>query len=170
MLRAFRWFLLLYPSRYRTEFGEEMLGVLASCLADASRQGNLARMNAVVRESLGLVAGAAAEHVRGWFGKYPWFQIASRRIYMRSDFRYPRATAPMMLVILAGIILAIYRARAVALKTELDPGALPSLPLTFGLALLIVALAAAAGWLLLHSLHRSGVHRLSEANTWPQAK
>jgi H+/Cl- antiporter ClcA len=78
----------------------------------------------------------------------------------------------MMCLIFAGIMLAIYKARAIALSTGLvnvEP-AHHMLPLTFGLALLVAALAGTLGWFLLHSMHRSGVHRLSNAETWPATK
>ena len=88
---------------------------------------------------------------------------------MRSEFRYPRAAAPMMTVIFAAVVLAIYRAREVAFKVEAGYSE-PSFALTFGLGILLACLTGVAVWLVLHATHRSGVHRLSEAQTWPQAK
>lgn len=168
MLTTFRRLLLLYPPDYRRQFGEEMLDVLRQSMGEARQRSRLAVIAVTIREGQGLLFGALNEHLRECFGNHHWF--AGRRLHMRSEFRYPRATVPMMLLIFAGIILAIYRARAVALKTEISVSALPSIPLTFGAALLVAALAGAVGWLVLHSLRRSGVHRLSEAQTWPQAK
>jgi len=168
MFSALEWLLLLYPAEYKLRFGDEMLDVLRQSLNEANRRSKWAVLALSVRECLGLLSGAINEHLRECFGNHHWF--AGRRLHMRSEFRYPRATAPLMLVIFAAIIFAIYRARAVALKAEISVSTLPSVPLTFGAALLVAALAGAAGWLVLYSLRRSGVHRLSEAQTWPQVK
>ena len=88
---------------------------------------------------------------------------------MRSEFRYPRAMAPMMLFILICIMFAIYKARDVQIQEKVG-FPLHSLPLTMALALLVACVAGLLGWFVLHASHRSGVHRLSEAQTWPQAK
>lgn len=170
VLPTFRWLLLLYPAEYRSSFGEEMLEVLSQSLSVARRQGMLSLLTTSIRETKGLLFGAANEHLRECFGKYPWLQVAGRRLHMRSEFRYPRATVPMMLMILACIMLVIYRARAIEARAEISGSVLPSVPLTFGVALLLTGIAGAVGWLILHSLRRSGVHRLSEAQTWPQGK
>jgi predicted anti-sigma-YlaC factor YlaD len=147
-----------------------MLDVLGQSLNDSQRRGKLSILITSVREALGLLSGALGEHLRECFGEYQWFQVAGRRIHMRSEFRYSRATAPMMLLVLAIIIFAIYKARAVELRTDVTVAALPSVPMVFLVALFVAGLAGALGWLILHSVRRSGVHRLSRAQTWPQSK
>lgn len=167
MLSLLNVLLRLYPAEYRAEFGEEMLDVLGQAMIEARRRGRFVSVRASMRESAGLVRGAMKERIRYRFGKDRWFQLAKWRFNMRSEFRYPRAAAPMMALIFAGIMLVIYKARAV----QIGYADVPSFePLTFGLALLIAGAAGVVGWLILYWLHRSGVHRLAEAQTWPQAK
>ncbi len=93
---------------------------------------------------------------------------------MRKEFHYPKATVPMMALIFACIVLIIYKAGRVQLATDLAPHQFNpphyTFLVTFGLAFLVACLAGLVGWLVLHSLRQSGVHRLSEAQTWPQAK
>ena len=170
MLPLFRWVLALYPPLFRTRFADEMLDVLAQVVAESSRKGLFARAVFACREVRGLLAGVMAEHLHARLGRYQWFHVvSSRRFNMRSEFRYPRATAPMMLVILGVILLVMYKARSIYMHQG-DTYWMPDLPLVFGVALLLTCLAGVVGWLVLHSLHRSGVHRLSEAETWPQGK
>ncbi len=163
----------LYPASYRAEFGKEMIDVSSRVLRDARRSGNLAWVTASLRELTGLAGGCMREHLREQLGG-SWVQIATRRFSMRSEFRYPKATIPMMALIFACIVLIIYKARAVQVSMNLpsyDLGA-PHymLAVTLGIAFAVACMVGSAGWLVLHSLHRSGVHRLSEAQTWPEAK
>jgi hypothetical protein len=160
---------MLYPLPFRAEFASEMLEVHSTAAAEQSGKGALAHSLFAFREMKGLLAGAVREHLRARLGEYQWFHSPTWRFHMRSDFRFPRAAAPMMLVLFAGVLFAIYKARAVYVHENVSYP-LPDVPVTFGLALLFACLAGAIGWLVMHSLHRSGVHRLSEAETWPQPK
>ena len=96
---------------------------------------------------------------------------------MRSGFRFPKSTSFLMTVILAGIVLAIQKAKVIcaALPADIAPvgpmwaphvGILTTMALTF----LMVYLAGAAGWAILFALRRSGVHRLSEMSATPKPK
>ena len=88
---------------------------------------------------------------------------------MRSSFRFPKTTAFLMTVILAGVVLAIQKADAIrASVSDVNPPVVTIQPThqtflpTFALMFLGVYLAGALGWLILFALRRSGVHRLSE--------
>jgi hypothetical protein len=86
---------------------------------------------------------------------------------VRSEFRFPKATAILMTIILAGIVMAIEKARAIVVSfSHLNP---PVVPLetarftffpTVAFLLIVCYLAGLAGWAILFALHRSGVHRL----------
>ena len=89
---------------------------------------------------------------------------------MHSEFRFPKATPILMIIILAGVILTIEKATAIE---ESLPHAYPQqLPpiqpehFTFFPAMAVIFLSAYAaaviGWAVLFALRRSGVHRLSE--------
>ena len=88
---------------------------------------------------------------------------------MRSEFRFPKAAAWLMLVILAAIVVAIEKAKAIqASLPDTHPSVGPIQPAQFTListfAVLFVAgcVVAAVGWVVLFALRRSGVQRLSE--------
>lgn len=169
MQRAFRHLVDLYPAAYRSEFGDEILEVLRQVAQDAHDRGLLAYVWLCARESQALLTSAAKEWILLWMGDYPWAQIATRRFRMRSEFRYPKATVPIMALILAAIILIIRKAGSVQTTPEPLDSLMSSIPV-FGLALLVACAAGALGWLVLHWMHKSGLHRLSEAHTWPQGK
>ncbi len=90
---------------------------------------------------------------------------------MRSEFRFPKATAPLMLIILAVIVVAIEKAKAISASvphTNPQVGPIPPVQFTVVWTLLLVLIVAgtagALGWVILFALRRSGVHRLSESN------
>ena len=87
---------------------------------------------------------------------------------MRSQFRFPTATAVLMMIILAGTIVAIEKARAIQ---ALYSNGHPIVPLeaarftffpTVAFLLVFFYAAGAIGWVILFALHRSGVHRLAD--------
>jgi hypothetical protein len=81
---------------------------------------------------------------------------------MQSQFRFPRSTVLLMLVILAGVVLAIAEASSVAGDTL--GSAWRSLVSVLVFMLLIMCTATAFVCGILHSLRRSGVHRLENIN------
>lgn len=92
---------------------------------------------------------------------------------MKSEFRFPKATVGLMLVILAVVMLAIEKAKAISASLpHANPpmGLMHSAPATIVqtltlLVALIWALAAGAiGWGILYALRRTGVQQLSEMN------
>jgi hypothetical protein len=153
----------LYPKEYRLEFSEEMAVVFEELWAE--RKGWWARGEFCLREGAGLLRGAVREHlqvlVRGRF------EISSRRFEMRDGFRFPKSTAILMVVILAGVVMAILKGEAIEASvpyTNLPVGPIQPVhstllpPLVWMFA--VVYAAALAGWAILFALRRSGVHRL----------
>lgn len=88
---------------------------------------------------------------------------------MHNGFRFPKSTAVLMTIILAGVILAIRKGEAIAasLPNVSQPIApihsAPSYLLPGVIAGFIFFYAAGlTGWAILFALRRSGVHRLAD--------
>jgi hypothetical protein len=110
--------LRLYPVNHRDDFGEEMTGVFDELRADAIASGVLPQVRFYVRESVGLLVGAVHER---------WREFISRRLSMRTDFRFPKATWILMTIILAGVALAIEKGEAISASlSRVNPVAGPS--------------------------------------------
>ena len=177
MLVAYQRLLRLYPAAYRQQFAEEMLAVFREVEADARHRGSLVQARLCLRETSGLFCGAIAEHARQILGTHALFQIPSWRLTMRPGFRFPKTTAFLMTVILAGVVLAIEKADAIrASVSDVNPPIVtiqPSHP-TFvpamALMFLAVYVAGAVGWVVLFALRRSGIHRLSGISSAPERK
>jgi hypothetical protein len=151
-----------------------MIAVFCDVDADAHKKGSVAAAKIYVREIGGLFHGAIAEHARCVLGSHVASPLSSRRFTMRSDFRFPKATAFLMTVILAGVVLAIEKAEAMrASVPDVYPPVGPIQPAhltvlaTMALMLLVVYITGAVGWIVLFALRRSGVHRLSEVSSSP---
>jgi hypothetical protein len=164
----YRCLLWLYPSSYRQEYGEEMAAVFCEARAEIARDGAVKRSLFWFREIYGLARGAVDEHVRALVGSHSWVLLPTRRFTVNSEFRFPKATAILMAVILAGTVLAIEKAQAISASlphTNPPVGPIQPAHLTFlPPVLLMFAMAYGAGvigWALLFALKRSGVHRLS---------
>ena len=93
---------------------------------------------------------------------------------MRPGFRFPRSTVFLMCVILAGVVLAIEKAKTVVeMKEGFASGASGTLdPMLWSVlfAMAIVFAAVAAVWGVLFALHRTGMHRLGDVQTWPDQR
>ena len=92
---------------------------------------------------------------------------------MRTEFRFPRTTAILMTIILAGILVAIRKAEAIeaslagvnvgpmhTVQTNLLPGVAIGLASFYAAGLLV--------WSILFALRRSGVHRLDDVSIEPK--
>ena len=157
-LTVYCWLLCLYPGSYRHEFGEEMTSVF--CQARSELAPALpAKIRFYQREFCGLLSGALCVHFDRLFGP----AIPFRRFKMQPQFRFPRSTVLLMLVILAGVVLTIAEASSVAGDTL--GLAWRSLVSVLVFMLLIMCTAAAVVWGILHTLRRSGVHRLEDVNS-----
>jgi hypothetical protein len=173
-LTLYQSFLRLYPGVYRRQFGEEMMAVFREVDADARDHGIVAMTKVYFREGFGLFRGALAEHARRIFGRNVSFPHSSRRPTMRSEFRFPKSTTVLMVIILAGVVLAIERAKAIrASLPDTNPQLPPIRPEHFTffptIALMFVFFYAAGlvGWVILFALRRSGGHRLSDLPNVP---
>src|SRR3954451_3975191 len=102
MLRAYRSLLYIYPAAYRHEFGDEMGDVFMQARAEVAIRSFFTRAGFYVREGSGLIKGAARAHLTSILG----FNNGTpfRRFNMRPEFRFPRSTIVLMLVILAGVV------------------------------------------------------------------
>jgi hypothetical protein len=165
MLTIYRQLLRLYPAAYRARFGEEMLAVFSEVESENESNSVLARGLFCLREATGLISGALSEHLRSMIGA----PGSMRRFTMRDGFRFPKATAVLMTIILAGALLAIKRGEDIAASLpHVNPQIAPIQPvgsvLLPPIALFFAFFYAAGliGWAILFALRRSGVHRLAE--------
>lgn len=159
-LTVYCWLLCLYPGSYRREFGEEMTSVFREARRGLPRALG-AKLSFYGREFCGLLSGAVGAHLNRLCGAATPF----RRLDMQPQFRFPRSTVFLMLVIFAGVVLTIMKAASVA-------GGLavwPSLVSVLVFMLLTMCTAAALVWGILHSLRRSGVHRLENVHSWMES-
>jgi len=145
--------LCLYPGSCRHEFGEEMTSVFREARS-ALPPALAAKVSFYRREFCGLLSGALCAHLDRLFGPV----IPFRRFDMQSQYRFPRSTVLLMLVIFAGTVLTIAKASSIAGAT---PGSVwPSFISVVALMLLTMCTAAAVVVGILHALRRSGVYRL----------
>jgi len=166
--RVYRLLLCLYPASYRESFAKEMTLVFGEASAEVEDAQWAVRIRFYTREGLGLLHGAVRERVRAATGidTDPF-----RRFRMGRDYRFPKSTALLMCLILAGVIVAIIRATEI--EMHYGPAILtvwPSLPWTVGLMLLIALLGAAIVLGVMFGLQRSGVQRLENLQSWPERK
>jgi lysylphosphatidylglycerol synthetase-like protein (DUF2156 family) len=193
MAPIYEFLLRLYPSVDRSAFGDEMLDVLREAEADAARRGVLARSWFLVYESMGLLRGAARERLHALGEERGWKFLAERGPMFQRERRYPYTSIVFMSLALAVIVLTIAKAQGFAyylvqtytvdgrvviatrqhwnLGNSLFQwpshwGLLGSIALFFA----ITWVAGIAAWGVSHAMRRSGVHRLDEAQTWPQTR
>jgi len=152
MLTVYCWLLCLYPRSYRHDFGEEMTFVFRDA-RDALPPALAAKISFYWCEVFGLLSSALCAHFDRLFGP----AIPFPRFYMQPQFRFPRITVFLMLVIFGGVVLAIRIASTVAGDTSGSVWPLVSV-LVFMLVTMGIAAAVFSG--VLHSLRRSGLHRL----------
>ena len=169
MLSLYRSLLHLYPANYRCEYGDEMMDVLSEVQAETRTRSALARIFYGAHEAGGLLYGALREHFRSITGSYDVF--SRRRFAMRSEFRFPKATVALMTVILAAVIFAIEKAKAISASVphtnppvgHIQPAQVTMVP-TLLVTMICAIVAAVIGWAILFALRRSGVQQLSEMN------
>lgn len=171
MLAFYRSLLRLYPAAYRCDFGDEMLDVLSEAHGETRKKRAMAQIFFASREVGGLLSGALHEHLRGITGSYNSGIFSARRFAMKSEFRFPKATVGLMIVILAAVVFTIEKARAISLSIpHANPPVGPIQPtevmvVQAFLAALVWAIGAGAiGWGILYALRRTGVQQLSEIN------
>ena len=87
---------------------------------------------------------------------------------MSRNFRFPRLTILLMLLVLVGIFVAIEKARDVQLQytTSSDVARLPA---AFVTVFAMTVVVGAAAYAISFAMKRSGIHRLSDVKT-PRSK
>jgi hypothetical protein len=169
MLPLFRSLLYIYPAAYRAEYGEEMMVVLMEVHAEAQKKDFLTRTVSYTREAGGLLQGALLEHARTIFPPPGYSFSPQRRFTMRSEFRFPKTTVALMIIILLAVMTAIEKAKAISQSvphTEtpigpIQPAYITIVP-TFLIVFAGVCVCGALLWAVLFAFHRSGVQRLSD--------
>ena len=172
-LKIYRNLLRLYPALHREQFGQEMMTVFGEMQAETASKGIAVRGMFCIREISGLVAGALQEHLRAPRGPDLWLVFPTRRLAMRNEFRFPKTTAVLMTIILAGVVLAIKKGETIS-SSHVNPPIGPLPPthsvLLGGVFLTLACFYAAGmiGWAILFLMRRSGVHRLAETSAGPK--
>jgi hypothetical protein len=160
--------LYLYPPLFRHEYGQEMTSVFRDALKSIRTATFAARISFRTRELEGLLWGATREHLRNISGDYQW--VLFRRFDMRPEFRFPHSTIFLMSVILAGVVLAIEKAKGIQVKYGAGSTSVwPALPWSLGLMLLLACAIVAVLWGILFALRRTGVHRLANLQSGPNS-
>jgi hypothetical protein len=177
--------LSLYPRAYREQFGDEMRQVFGDVCAAMAQENPGARLAFYLSEFRGLLWGAASEHIRALGAPHGFEFFGKRSLYMQPERRFSKAAIVFMTLVLGVIVLTIVKAQGVAYYMEemrfggkVAPfgNSLADWPSHWGLlasiALFFVLtwLAAIVAWTIAHSMRRSGVHRLDDAQTWPQTR
>jgi hypothetical protein len=163
MLTLYRCLQYLYPANFRREYSDEMASVFRQARG-VSQAGNLlARISFYIREIGGLLLGALRERLRGIFGFNQL--IPFRRFNMRLEFRFPRSTVFLMVLIFAGVVLTISKASGIELKYGSSSAVWPSLVLTLATVVSLALASAVLIWGILFALQRTGVHRLADLQT-----
>lgn len=170
MLSLCRYLLYLYPPAHRLEFGEEMVAVLRERWTELQTNGVVMRSVFWTREIGGLLCGAIQEHTRVLGDLNPRVEFPlRRRLGMRSEFRFPKATGWLMVVIVGAVVMAIEKAKAISDSLpSTDQFVGPIQPekfttvWTFAAVLAGACVTGAIGWAVLFALRRSGIQRLSE--------
>jgi hypothetical protein len=168
---VYRNLLRLYPAIHREQFAEEMVAVFEEIRAEAASKSTFAWGRFMAREASGVVSGAIQEHWRALGSDGVGLWVPTRRFTMRTEFRFPKTTAVLMTIILAGVMLAIKKGEAISVSvppSSTPVGPIPSthsvllggIVLTFG----FFYLAGMVGWLILFAMRRSGIHRLAETS------
>ena len=184
-MRAYQSMLRLYPRAYREQFGAEMRQVFDDVCAAMAHENLGSRLTFLLSEFRGLLWGAATEHIRALGAPHGFEFFGKRSLYMQPERRFSRTAIFFMTLVLGVIVLTIVKAQGIAYYMEhvrfggkVAPfsSSLADWPSHWGLVasialfFVITWLAAIAAWTIAHSMRRSGVHRLDEAQTWPQAR
>lgn len=171
MLAVYRKLLCLYPAEYRSEFADEMLDVFSEVLGETRKKSAMTRIFFAAREAGGLLRGALHEHLRSLTGAYDNGIFSFRRLAMKSEFRFPKATVGLMVVILAAVMITIEKAKAISASVphanppvgHIQPSQMTILP-SLLVAMISAVVVGVIGWAILFALRRSGVQQLSEIN------
>lgn len=92
---------------------------------------------------------------------------------MRPEFRFPRSTVVLMLLILCGIVLVLLKANSIQLKHAMGADlslVWPVLPWALAIMVVVACATVAVVWGTLYSLHRTGMDRLENLQPWLEQK
>lgn len=169
MASLYRWLLYLYPAAYRCEYGEEMIGVYREAREERNSATAVQRSAFFFREIAGLLRGALQERWWSMVGSASFTPFSTRRFPMRPGFRFPKSTAVLMAIILAGTVLAIEKAESIV-RSAAEPD-YPDLLAGMVAIFLAACVLAVVAWAALFALRRSGAHRLADipAQSLPRA-
>ena len=158
------WLLRLYPASYRHEFGDEMTSVFRVAQSEVPL-GAASKLSFYRREFVGTLSGALRAHLNSVFGT----TVPFRRLFMQPQFRFPRSTVFLMLVILAGVMVAIQKAKIVVQMKEGLPLETVAVwhPLFWLYPFAVILAVVGAVWGILFALRRTGMHRLDRMRVWP---
>jgi hypothetical protein len=175
MLTLYRNLVRLYPAAHQDAFGEEMVVVFCELRDEAQSKKLAPRTAFYLREAGGVVKGALKEHWRCFIGEQALLVPTvsnRRRIAMGNEFRFPKATALLMAIILAGVLVAIQKGESIeASLPDVSPPIGPIHPvhstLMSGAILLwlLFVVMGMVGWAILFAMRRLGVHRLAGTST-----
>jgi hypothetical protein len=173
MIGLYRVLLRFYPADFQREYGAEMTAAFVDAERAAREKMLSLRLRFYAREIAGMLTGAFGEQFR--FFEDVTFSVG--RYPMSSAFRFPKSVLVLMCIILAGVILAIEKAAAVAASLPASHPLVPpihSMPPVFPqVAVLLLAPTvpvAIAAWAVLFALKRSGAHRLAALEIQPGEK
>jgi hypothetical protein len=167
MLLLYEQLLRLYPARYRQQFEDEMLTLFQELQSENRIRTRVRRGIFYVREIAGVLRGAARERCRVLRGKD--VGLFEGGFMMRDGFRFPKTTAVLMTLILAGIVVAIQKGEAIqaslpASNPQIGPIQPHSEMLSSIVSFLLIFYAAGSiGWIILLALRKFGVRRVDEA-------
>jgi hypothetical protein len=169
-ISVYRNLLRLYPAAHRERFGEEMAAVFGEAQAARASESPWNRSVFLAREAAGILRAALQEHWRALGGDSVELWFPTRRFTMHNQFRFPKTTAVLMTIILAGVVLAIKEGETIS-SSHVNPPIGPLPPthsvLLGGIFLTLAFFYAAGliGWAILFAMRRSGVHRLAETSS-----
>jgi len=155
MIVLYQSLLWLYPPQHRFTFGEEMLGVFLDAQAEAKSKGALMTFAFYLHELRGLLCEAAHERMRAWASDRGW-TLPERRLYMQKERCFPSISIICKAIVLLGVLEIIFREEG-----RLLYGFAFGFAIAWGVGLAV--------WAVVYAMRRSGVQRLSEVQTWPQA-
>lgn len=170
MVNLYGCLLCLYPAGYRRQFAKEMTAVFRQSEADARSEPLSKQVAFCLRELSGLLSAAFREQFRAILGSYEYIPIT--RFNMRAEFRFPRTTVFLMSLILAAVVLAITKATTIEVKHGVGTlGTLwPSMLLFLAVVMGFVCSVVAIVWGILFAMRRTGMHRLSNVQTWHEQR
>jgi hypothetical protein len=175
MEALFRSVLRLYPANVRDVMGEEILDVFREGRVACAGRGGIVQFRFCSRELSGILGGVVREHARNLLPSFDNF-VPIGRCFMRSGMKFPIAGVVFMVLSFLGVMYAIFEAQAVSAAAPKDNPALILQPVHVnppGGIVILIAIAyvlGIVGWVVVHSLRRSGVERLSQTETWTAAK